>query len=250
MRLAAVLILSLGTACGGGPKKRPVPVPVVEDDGISIVEDGREGEDKEIVAPEAPKPLALDEEGARMLSAMRTTLYAHETKIDEATGHYELDCSGFVGYALARSRREAYDELRTATVKRPLAKHFVEFFQHGEHKAWKAIPRALDLAPGDVIAWLKPADVETKNTGHVMIVREPPHVDPKHPDVVIVPIMDSTGVPHGNNDSRKATKATGIGTGEVLLIVDETGAPIGYRWSRGKKARIHLTTIALAGLQK
>jgi hypothetical protein len=111
------------------------------------------------------------------------------------------------------------------------------------------VRRAIDLAPGDVIAWLEPSDVQTKNTGHVMIVREAPRVDRKHADVIVVPIIDSTGVPHGKSDSRKATKATGLGTGEVLLIVDETGAPIGYRWSRGSKARVHLTTIALAGLQ-
>lgn len=248
MRLALVAILA---ACGAATK-RPDPVPVVDDD-VVAVEDGHEGEDHEIVADVTPRPVALHEEGARMLSAMRTTVYSHKTTVDEAAGRYELDCSGFVGYALARTRRAAYDELRAATVKRPLAKHFVEFFRRAragrEQTAWRAVPRALDLVPGDVIAWLKPADVETKNTGHVMIVREPPHRDAKHPDVVIVPIIDSTGVPHGTSDSRKATKATGLGTGEVLLIVDEAGAPIGYRWSRGSKARIHLTTIALAGLQ-
>jgi hypothetical protein len=240
MRIVAVAILAV--ACGG--PQRPASV---EDDDVAVVEVGHEGEDTEIVVAEA-QPVALHEEGARMLSAMRTTLYSHETRIDEATGRYDFDCSGFVGYALARTRRAAYDELRAATVKRPLAKHFVEFFQTS-HEHWRTVRRAIDLAPGDVIAWLEPSDVQTKNTGHVMIVREAPRVDRKHADVIVVPIIDSTGVPHGKSDSRKATKATGLGTGEVLLIVDETGAPIGYRWSRGSKARVHLTTIALAGLQ-
>ena len=246
MRFAAVAILVV--ACGGGAKKRPAPVSVVVDDGVAIVEDGHEGADREIVVDVAPKPVPLNEEGARMLAAMRTTLYSHKTTVDEAAGRYELDCSGFVVYALARTRRAAYDELSAATVKRPLAKHFVEFFKT-PHEHWRSVHRAIDLAPGDVIAWLKPADVQTKNTGHVMIVREPPRRDDRHPDVVIVSIIDSTGVPHGKSDSRKATKTTGLGTGEVLLIVDDAGAPIGYRWSRGSKARIHLTTIALAGLQ-
>lgn len=245
MRFLAVAIFVV--ACSGGAKKRPAP-PVVEDDDVVAVEHGNEGEDHEIVAADEAQPLPLHEEGARMLSAMRTTLYSHKTSIDETAGRFDFDCSGFVGYALARSKRAAYDELRAATVKRPLAKHFVEFFKTS-HAHWRTVHRAIDLVPGDVIAWLKPADVKTKNTGHVMIVREPPHVDKKHPDVIVVPIIDSTGVPHGSSDSRKATKATGLGTGEVLLIVDDDGAPIGYRWSRGSKARIHLTTIELAGLQ-
>jgi hypothetical protein len=110
MRIVAVAILAV--ACGG--PQRPASV---EDDDVAVVEVGHEGEDTEIVVAEA-QPVALHEEGARMLSAMRTTLYSHETRIDEATGRYDFDCSGFVGYALARTRRAAYDELRAATVKR------------------------------------------------------------------------------------------------------------------------------------
>jgi hypothetical protein len=93
----------------------------------------------------------------------------------------------------------------------------------------------------------QPADVVTKNTGHVMIVRGP-RCATKHRRVV-VPIIDSTAVPHGKGDSRKERGLTGLGTGEVLLVVDEHGAPIGYRWSRGTKATLHLTTIALAGVR-
>ena len=100
-----------------------------------------------------------------------------------------------------------------------------------------------------MIAWLRPHDVKSKNTGHVMIVRDAARVDPDDKDVLIVPIVDSAGVPHGAGDSRKARKATGVGTGEVLLLLDEAKQPIAYRWSRGSKAKPHATTIALGRLR-
>ena len=101
------------------------------------------------------------------------------------------------------------------------------------------------MVPGDVIAWLESADVVSKNTGHVMIVRAAPAARSSE---VTVPIYDSTSVRHGEGDSRSAARATGLGTGEVLVIVDEAGRPLRHRWSRGKKAREHATTIAMGHL--
>lgn len=232
-------------ACGSSsPKPEP---PVGENEPPTV---GQEGDDI-VVLPETQ--VERDVLGSAMLvfGSMKSTAYTHKTTIEAHAGKFEFDCSGFVGYVLAQSQPRALAELRMATKKRPLAKHFVTFFQNlPEQSAWRKIERAEDLAPGDMIAWLKPADVVTKNTGHVMIVRERPVRDEAHPDVWSVQIIDSTAVPHGKTDSRKASGATGLGTGEVLLIVDERGFPIGYRWSRGTKATLHLTTIALAGVRE
>lgn len=211
---------------------------------------GQEGDDP-VVVPETPIERDVLGQAMHVFGSMRATAYTHKTTIDASAGKFEFDCSGFVGYVLAQSQPQALAELRRATKKRPLAKHFVTFFQDlPEDSAWRKIERARDLEPGDMIAWLKPADVVTKNTGHVMIVRERPQRDEQHPDVWVVQIIDSTAVPHGKGDSRKASGKTGLGTGEVLLVVDETGVPIGYRWSRGTKATLHLTTIALAGIRE
>ena len=243
MRRLAILLIA---ACGSSPK----PGPVVVKDEPPPVEVGQEGDD---TASMPDTPVERDVLGAAMqvFGSMKTTAYVHKTTIDVASGKFEFDCSGFVGYVLAQSQPRALAELRMATKKRPLAKHFVTFFQNlPAESAWRKITRPEDLVPGDMIAWLKPADVVTKNTGHVMIVRERPVRDEARPDVWVVQIIDSTAVPHGKGDSRKASGLTGLGTGEVLLVVDEAGAPIGYRWSRGTKATLHLTTIALAGVRE
>jgi len=227
-----VLILA---ACGS-PTKQPAPVPPKPAPVVVVVE----------------QPRDVMQQAMHVVHSARSTAYTHKTTVEEDEGKYEFDCSGFVGYVLRQSQPRAFAELRAATRSgspRPLAKHFVAFFQNlPESSAWRRIERASELAAGDMIAWLKPDDVTTKNTGHVMIVRGKPVRDEDHPDVWAVPIIDSTAVPHGTGDSRKATGATGLGTGEVLLIVDADEIPIGYRWSRGTKATLHLTTIALAGV--
>jgi hypothetical protein len=38
-----------------------------------------------------------------------------------------------------------------------------------------------DLAPGDVVSWLKTADSRSTNTGHTMIVHGAPVADPARP---------------------------------------------------------------------
>ena len=236
------LVLVLAIGCGSTP---PKPAPVEVEPATA----GQEGDDP-VVMPETHVERDVLGQAMHVLSSMRATAYTHKTTIEASAGKFEFDCSGFVGYVLAQSQPRALAELRAATKKRPLAKHFVTFFQNVHPQStWRKIERVEDLAPGDMIAWLKPADVVTKNTGHVMIVRERPIRDEQHPDMWSVQIIDSTAVPHGKGDSRKARGLTGLGTGEVLLIVDDRGEPIGYRWSRGTRATLHMTTIALAGVR-
>ncbi len=209
---------------------------------------GREGDDPWTAesTTEATGRTVL-EEANHLFAGMTSTRYAHHTVVDLDAGRFELDCSGFVGFVLGRAHPEALAELRAATRRRPLAKHFVAHFQAlPARSAWRPIARGAELAPGDVLAWLKPGDVISKNTGHVMIVRGVPRRHPEHDDLWIVPVIDSTAVPHGRGDSRKVARVTGLGTGEVLLVVDTHDRPIGYRWSTGTKARVHHTTVAAA----
>jgi hypothetical protein len=212
---------------------------------------GREGEgDDPSFAPPAAAGghggAALVAEASRVLSTMTSSSYSHKTHIDGTT--YDVDCSGFVDYLLARVAPSALDELRAATVKRPLARHFVQFFQ-APHDAghWRRVARVSELAAGDVLAWKKPAEVTSTNTGHVMIVAAAPQL--RGGSVWIVPIFDSTAAPHGKSDPRKAAHATGVGRGAVLLEVDGAGAPIAYVWSDAKKSRRHATEIALGRLE-
>jgi hypothetical protein len=267
------------TACSGCAKKaEPAAAPSAvgaspegereqDEDETASDEQGNEGDEEALPLPAHPGAhrtdaklagaAALTAEANRQLSIMRRSLYTHKTQIDEPTGLFEYDCSGFLDYSLANVAPDALADLRRATVKRPLAKHFVAFFesipQGGKTGGWRRVGRVVDMVPGDVIAWLKPADVVSKNTGHVMIVRAAPvQARAQSGDVtaltVTVPIYDSTSVRHGKGDSRLPSRATGLGTGEILVMVDQGGRPLRYRWSHGKKAREHVTTIAMGHL--
>lgn len=200
-------------------------------------------------APEKPATELLASEAARQLAAMKVTAYEHTTVVDESTGSFRYDCSGFLGYALARVLPAQFSAVKTfASVSRPLAKHYQMFFASIDPSAkksgWSRVSRAIDLRPGDVVAWLKPADLISTNTGHVMIVRAAPTLNPKRSDEVIVPITDSSASFHGSTDSRYPS-GEGLGTGPIGIIVDSVGAPIRYRWTGGVSTKEYSTAITL-----
>lgn len=219
---------------------------------------GQEGEDPpEPVNGAAPPPgsagAALLAEVDREVQKKTASKYSHHTHVDEASGTFEYDCSGFLRYALSRS---VPDALATAqsTAKRPLrSSEFVAFLEGiapgAQQGRWQRVGRVQDLLPGDVIVWLKPADSQSTNTGHTMIVHGNPSPDPAQPGSFFVPIADSTENPHRPGDARAQSHDTGLGYGEIELIADGTGAPVRYRWSRGAKSREKPTTIMLGRLR-
>jgi cell wall-associated NlpC family hydrolase len=220
-------------------------------------EPGSEGD--ETALPRATRDaVAGDSPGAflgeidRELGRMRASTYSHRTSIDEASGAYHYDCSGFVGYALEGSAPSAFDELRAATSRRPLARDFQQFFaslpsRRATH--WARVARVSELQPGDVVAWLKVPGSTSKNTGHVVVVHGPVTPEGEDPGSYLVPIADSTALRHGRTDSRFASKATGLGTGTLVLVADPGGAPVAYRWSLEGRSRQLATTFAMGRLQ-
>ncbi len=247
----------MATAAIAGRRASAAPPLVTDDETDSDTGPSTEGSEDELPAvavdPHAGRGGAvLLVEVTRELAAMRSSRYSHTTSVDEPNGRFDYDCSGLVDYALARVLPDAFGELRTATVKRPLAKHFVQLLAAIAPTAhdgrWHRVTRASELQPGDIIAWLKPADSVTKNTGHVLIVRGAVTTVPGAHDQLEVPIIDSTSVSHGASDSRFHAKASGLGTGTIYLTIDRDGAPTGYLWSHGKHAQPHVTTVALGRL--
>jgi cell wall-associated NlpC family hydrolase len=226
------------------------------DDDTADDEQGSEGDEQALpAAPHAAvadnSPRAFVTEIDRELANLRTSSYSHRTSIDEATGAFNYDCSGFVGYALEGSAPTAFQELRNATVKRPLAKHFETFFASlpsNDAPHWARVAKVSELAPGDIVAWLKVPGSSSKNTGHVVTVHGAVTPEGGHPGSYLVPIADSTSLRHGRTDSRYANKATGLGTGTLVLVADESGAPVAYRWSLGKKSRELATSFAMGRL--
>jgi hypothetical protein len=132
-------------------------------------------------------------------------------------------------------------------VKRPLAKHFVQFLSADSAKQnFQRLTQVRQLLPGDILAWNKPEDLASSNTGHVMIATAAP--EQRADNLWAVAIIDSTAAPHGPSDARKSAHTTGVGRGFVVLESDATGAPIAYHWTRARGSLRHTTKIALGRL--
>lgn len=190
---------------------------------------------------------SLLSEGKRQLAATKETLYQHKTDVDEDRGHFFYDCSGFISYAVKRVSPEAYSEIPISgrREKRPLAKDFYHLFvkvRSSPSKHWKEIPHAIDLKPGDIIAWLRPENHRSTHTGHVMIVLSEPSVNPALSNEILVKVIDSSHARHAQ-DSRSKGK-TGLGTGTIGIFVDAEGRPLKYRWRGGISKRIEATSIS------
>jgi hypothetical protein len=214
-----------------------------------------------VAAIAKPKSPLLDE-ATRELRAVHETSYTHTTNVDEESGVFDFDCSGFVSYALRLRAPEALEAIPVGSKGRVRAEDFVAYFRSlGDPAAassspWSRVDRASALRPGDVIAWVRAEDAETKSTGHVAIVAAPPTCIAQSEPIAavggaqewLVRVIDSTESPHAD-DARAGDHASGLGEGTIGLVVDATGAPIGYRWKGGVSAKAHATTIALARLR-
>ena len=248
-------------AAGPGPSTNSASAePAAGDDNGGDHSAGVEGDESSLPTPPpsavaGPKDTAATfvAETDRELRAMRSSAYEHHTSVDEGAGSFQYDCSGFVDYALRGAAPAAYAELTGATVRRPLAKHIEGFFASlpaggAPRGHWARVGRVADLRPGDIIAWLQPADSSSKNTGHVLVVHGPLRPDDTAPGAFLVPVVDSTALKHGAQDSRAASGATGLGTGSIVLLGDGSGAPVAFRWSTGRKSRVRETAITLGRL--
>src|SRR5262249_60192605 len=115
---------------------------------------------------------------------------------------------------------------------RPRAKPFVPF-PHALPPDGAARGRPLVDArpprPGDLIAWNRPADSKSTNTGHVMVVAGETGKYGRRG--LRIPIFDSTAARHGAGDTRAAGSPTGVGSGTIVLLLDKEGHPKAFRWA-------------------
>jgi hypothetical protein len=180
----------------------------------------------------------------RELNAMRFTRYQHATAVDESSGNYLYDCSGFLDYAMGRVLAA---DLRSIphTKSRPRAADIEGYLHRGltdSIDGWQALARADALGPGDGIAWLATEDSTTGDTGHVMVVLQAPTQESARPAEWLVRVADSTLSPHAR-DSR-TPGATGLGTGTIGLVA-ERGTPTAFYWRGGVSPDAKPTEIAL-----
>src|SRR6185437_9305134 len=143
-------------------------------------------------------PAALVGEVERELNAMRVTRYQHTTAVDESSGSYVYDCSGFLDYAMGRVLAADLGTI-PHTKSRPQAADI-------EHYLHRGLTDPID-------GWQALAGVDALGPGHVMVVLEAPTQDSARPGEWLVRVADSTLNPHAR-DSRKPG-ATGLGTGTI-----------------------------------
>ena len=67
------------------------------------------------------------EDAERQVAARRTSSYVHDTHVDEASGTFQYDCSGFVNYTLKEVAPAAFGEV-AAVRARPNARSYHDFF--------------------------------------------------------------------------------------------------------------------------
>ena len=260
-------------ACGSTPAQDAASAPASDAGASDVLTDGGaaiEGQDPGAlpanfppVDTSIPGHERMLTEAQRIAGAVAHTVYQHTTFIDESTHTYDVDCSGFVNYVMARAVPDALTALQSGTQPRPVAKSYVGFTSGlpAVVSRWERVTRAQDLVAGDILSWLEPTDVVSTSTGHVMIVSAA--VTPVTSGAsdagdagdagvvteVRTPVIDSTESGHGPTDPRTINNTTGVGQGTIALVVDSQGAPVAYRWSVEKGSSPHPTTIALAHLR-
>lgn len=166
----------------------------------------------------------------RIRSTMTETRYQHHRSVRARRGQYFFDCSGMVQWVLEREARRSRLELDEG--ERPLAIDFVRRIARAPtdrfRGGWRRVARIADVRPGDVFAWERPPDFNSRNTGHVGFVIRPPEQVGDTP-VWAFRVADASRYTH-QDDTRPWPGPGGFGHGTIAFIADEVGQPIGYAW--------------------
>jgi hypothetical protein len=199
-------------------------------------------------ASEAPANERILQRLGRISENLRESKYNHATVVDEKSGRYEFDCSGLVTWVLRRTAPGAHAALMSRSA-RPVARDYYWAFERAPAdrapRGVRKVARVTDAQPGDLVAWLKPPQVQSPNTGHVAFLLEQPRPVDGVPGAFVVRIADASSY-HHDDDDRFESGRTGFGSGTILLLADEaTGAPRAYGWYGLRSRYVLETPIAL-----
>ena len=186
--------------------------------------------------------MCVVDDAERQLAARKSSSYSRDTRVDEASGRFDYDCSGFVNYTLKRSAPAAFSEVAAARA-RPNAQTYHDFFLAKPGAHWQPVARATDIQRGDLIAWLEPADTDSTNSGHVVIAVAAPVVNAGKKELS-VEVVDSARSGHGTTDTRPKGEG-GLGRGPIILELDADNRPRAFRWSPEKNSQTKEVPIAI-----
>jgi len=132
--------------------------------------------------------------------------------------------------------------------RRPLARDYYWEIARTRAKAargWARVERVMDARPGDVVAWLKPPEVRSTNTGHVAFIVEPPEPSRLIDGGYLLRIADASRYYH-EDDEREELGRSGFGIGTILIVADPVShAPVAYGWFGERSAWILPAQIAI-----
>jgi hypothetical protein len=173
-------------------------------------------------------------EALRILENTRHTRYQHDIFIDQATGTYNVDCSGFVSYILGRVAPAHLDLIPIqGTESRPLAQDYYNFFSllpPETTNGWRQIPLLPDARSGDLIAW--PLPPPNPDTGHIFVVAADPV--PVADDILAVMAYDASDILH-YDDSRgngPGQFRTGVGSGTFHIQINSAGVAVAFQFNQ------------------
>lgn len=187
---------------------------------------------------------------SRIEANLQQSRYTHATRVDERIGRYEFDCSGMAAWVLRRASPVAQSAVaHRSKGGRALASDYyrqIAATRIGRARyGWSRVGRVTDAAPGDVIAWLRPKEIRSPNTGHVAFLLAKPEPVSDVPHAYLVRIADASSYRH-DHDTREGSDRTGFGGGTILVMADpETDAPIAYGWVGLRSAWILHTPMAI-----
>ncbi len=187
-----------------------------------------------------------------IVNTLTHTVYQHQDNIDPATGVYDCDCNGFVGYVLQNTAPRHFRQIpKEATQPRPRAFEYFDYFASlvaGADGDWTRIDLLADADRGDVVAWRFATIEENENTGHVLILAEAPNLDPSG-EFFTVRVYDSAAEAHfddtRNPPGGTSQTGTGVGSGVINIKVDGAGRPIAYLFAPPATAQYSYRPIAI-----
>jgi hypothetical protein len=141
---------------------------------------------------------------------MTATRYQHHSVEKPAAGVYCFDCVGMANYVLSLAAPRALAALRAAEHTRPhyvpSPDHFAEYLlalPPSGTAVWRPIGDVDDIEPGDLIVMKKHGRPDgTTFVGHAMFAAATPA--PRSDGSRTLDVFDSTGSPHGPDDSRRS----------------------------------------------
>jgi cell wall-associated NlpC family hydrolase len=161
---------------------------------------------------------AVADEAQAILLRVVDTVYQHDTYVDVATGTYDMDCSGYVGYVLQRIAP-----------------------RHG----WQPVQPLPGARRGDIVAWRSELIEPGENTGHVFIVAADPEI--LDDGVISVLAYDSSNIRHYDDTRGQGgnSPATGLGSGRIHFRPGDSG----WEFQFGPGDSYHECPIAVGRIQ-